>query len=48
MVPSELGPDVQMKVLGNSLIFPGKKDEGIWTSITPDMGQTLNSVRAVG
>ena len=25
MLPSELGPDVQMKVLGNSLIFSGKK-----------------------
>ena len=25
MLPSELGPDVQMKVLGNSLIFLEKK-----------------------
>ena len=48
MLPSELGPDIQMKVLGNSLIFLVKKDEVIWTSRSQDMGQTLNSVRAVG
>ena len=48
MLPSELGPLVNMKVVGNWLRFPGKKMEVIWTSRTPDIGQTLNSVRAVG
>ena len=48
MLPSELGPLVNMKVVGNWLSFPGKKMEVIWTSRTPDMGQTLNSVRAAG
>ena len=48
MLPSELGPLENMKFVGNWLSFPGKKMEVIWTSRTPDMGQTLNSVRAVG
>ena len=43
-----MGPLVNMKVVGNWLSFLGKKVEVIWTSRTPDMGQTLNSVRAVG
>ena len=49
MLSSELGPLVNMKVVGNWLSFPErKKVEVIWTSRTPDMGQTRNSVRAVG
>ena len=48
MLASERGPDVQMKVLGNSLSFPEKKNEVIWTSRTQDMGWTLNSVWAAG
>ena len=46
MLASELGPLENMKVVGNWLRFPEKKMEVIWTSRTPDMGQTLNSVRA--
>ena len=48
MLPSELGPLENMKVVGNWLSFSGKKMEVIWTSRTPDMGQTLNIVWAVG
>ena len=48
ILASELGPLVNIKVIGNWLIFSRKKIEVIWTSKTPDMGQTLNSVRAVG
>ena len=48
MLPSELGPLENMKVVGNWLSFPGKKMEVIWTSRTPDMGQKLNSVWVVG
>ena len=48
MLPSELGPLGNMIVVGNWLSFPGKKMEVIWTSRTPDMGQTLNSIRAAG
>ena len=47
MLASELGPLENMKVVENWLSFPEKKIEVIWTSRTPDMGQTLNSVRVV-
>jgi hypothetical protein len=39
---------VLMKVLGNCLSFPTKKNQCIWTSRTRDMGWTLNSVWAAG
>ena len=48
LLTSELGPLENMKVVGNWLSFPGKKNGGIWISRTPDMGQTLNSIRVVG
>ena len=48
MLASELGPLENMKVVGNWLNFLGKKMEVFWTSRTPDMGQTLNSIRAAG
>ena len=44
ILESELGPLENIKVVGNGLIFPGKKMEVIWTSRTLDMGQTLNNV----
>ena len=46
MLASELGPLEKMKVVGNLLSFPEQKMEVIWTSRTPYMGQTLNSVWA--
>ena len=48
MLPSKLGPLKNMKVVEIDSAFQDKKMEVIWTSKTPDMGQTLNSVRAVG
>ena len=48
ILPSELGPLKNMKVVGNWLSFPGKKMEVIWTSRIPYMSQTVNNVRAVG
>ena len=48
LLTSELEPPLLMKILGNSLSFPGKKIEVIWTSRTRDMGWTLNSIRAAG
>jgi hypothetical protein len=46
LLASELEPPILMKVIGNFLIFPGKKIEVIWTSKTWDIGWTLNSVWA--
>ena len=48
LITSELEPLENMKVVGNCLRYPGHNFEGIWTSKTPDMGQALNSVQAVG
>ena len=43
LLASDLEPHVLMKVIGNCLIFPGKKIKAIWTSGTRDMSWTLNS-----
>ena len=44
LIMSEFEPPVLINVLGNCLIFPGKKNEVIWTSRTRDMTQLPNSV----